>query len=98
MRSRRHLSLWLIILASATVVAQLGTTSISGNVRSLNDSPVGNARIEVHDVRTGQYVNGTYTGANGAFEITNVPNGNYEIAVTQGLHESREQVSVQGMA
>ena len=97
MRSRRHLTLCLIILAAATVVAQIGTTSISGNVRSLNDSPVANARVEVHDVRTGQYVSGTYTGANGAFEIANVPNGNYEIAITQGLHESREQVAVQGM-
>jgi Tfp pilus assembly protein PilF len=97
MQCRLNLSLCLIILMAATASAQLATSSISGSVRTPNDNPVANARVELHDVRTGQYVNATYTAANGTFEITNVPNGNYEVAITQGLHESREQVTVQGM-
>jgi tetratricopeptide (TPR) repeat protein len=97
MRYQAYLSLCAIILSASLAVAQVGTAAISGTVRTVSDSPVGNARVEVHDSRTGQYVNGSYTNDNGTFEITNIPNGSYEVTITQGLHESREQVTLQGL-
>jgi Tfp pilus assembly protein PilF len=97
MRYQAYLSLCAIILSASLAAAQVGTAAIAGTVRTLNDTPVNNARVEVHDSRTGQYVNGSYTNDNGSFELTNIPNGNYDVTITQGLHESRELVTVQGL-
>jgi len=72
-----------------------GAHSISGTVRSGEDRPAADARVEVRDVLTGQLVAAGYCNYSGSFDIE-VPNGRYELVVTQGLAETRERVEVAG--
>jgi tetratricopeptide (TPR) repeat protein len=73
---------------------QLG--SLSGRVTGPDGRAVENARVELRSGRGSQAVNATYTNSNGAFEFANLPNGEYEVVVTQGLDEAQQSVSVQG--
>ena len=70
--------------------------SISGQVRGLDGARIANARVELSGIRGAQGVSSTYTDTNGNFEFANLPSGDYELVVTQGLEQARETVSVAG--
>ena len=72
----------------------LNTGSISGMVRSGNDQPVPNARVEVRSLANGQTLSATYSSSNGSFEVMNLPAGAYEIHATAGLSDTIERVDL----
>jgi tetratricopeptide (TPR) repeat protein len=72
--------------------------SLSGSVRTAAGQPVRNARVEVRTILTAQLVASGYTVPNGSFEFANLPPGNYEIVVTQGVNEARQRVDLNQMA
>jgi len=77
---------------------RIPTGSISGRIRAIDGNGVDNARVEVRGGAAGENVAATYTNNSGAFEIANLPPGDYEIVVTQGLEQIRDRVSVQNTA
>src|SRR5207248_3855420 len=68
--------------------------SVTGTIRTAKGTPVGDARVELHNAKTGELFTSGYTNTQGAFEFTNVPNGAYELIATSGLSEVREQLTV----
>jgi tetratricopeptide (TPR) repeat protein len=68
--------------------------SITGTVRTAKGAPAADARVELHNAKTGELFTSGYTNAQGAFEFTSVPNGMYELIATSGLNEVREQLTV----
>lgn len=72
--------------------------SISGTVRTSDNRPVSNAKIEIRDIANGGAVAYGYTGPTGNFEVNNLPRGAYEIVATSGLSEAREEVRMDGSA
>lgn len=71
-------------------------TGLGGSVRSADNKPAADVRIEVVNVATGQTVGDTYTRQNGTFDISNIPNGAYEVRAVMGLDEVRERVDTRG--
>jgi tetratricopeptide (TPR) repeat protein len=69
---------------------------IAGSVHDTNNQPVKDARIEVRALRDGQTIASAYSNADGQFEIDQVPSGNYEIVVTSGLAQERQQLAIDG--
>jgi Flp pilus assembly protein TadD len=68
--------------------------SISGRVRGPENQPIGDARVEIHDMRNGSVVAAGYTRPNGSFELENIPVGTYEVIAVQGIHEARERLDM----
>ncbi len=107
MNLRTAVASFLLLLVSTSSHAQFkhrngaaAETSLSIAVRSSQDAPAPNARVEVHDM-SGMMVASGYTNANGIMEVlARLSNGNYDVVATQGLSEAREHllVSEGGMA
>lgn len=73
-----------------------GNTSIAGSLLGADGMPVSDVRIEVRDAITGSVMGTTVSRANGAFEMSNLPAGSYEVvAQCQGV-EARQMVSANG--
>lgn len=70
--------------------------ALVGSVRDGHNQPVKDARVEVRNARDQQNISAAYTNNDGQFEIDNLPIGNYEVIVTHGLSQDREQVMVDG--
>ncbi|HET7842404.1 MAG TPA: carboxypeptidase regulatory-like domain-containing protein, partial [Terriglobia bacterium] len=69
--------------------------ALSGTVRTLDNHPVANARVEIRDLSSGNSGAATYTNASGDFEVNNLPPGTYDVSVYSGLNEAHERVQVQ---
>jgi predicted Zn-dependent protease len=91
----------VLLTLSLTLAAQVSHTSqqgsIVGTVTTGQNRPSGNLRVEVRDIMSGALVATTYTNDAGAFEVDNIGFGSYEVVVTAGVSESREQVRVASM-
>ncbi len=75
----------------------LNTGSISGSVRVGEDNqPARDVRIEVRNVYTGEILASTYTSPSGNFEVSNLPNGIYEVHATSGVSEAFDRVELRG--
>jgi len=68
--------------------------SISGTVRSTDNHPLNDARVEIRNIPSGQNIAIGYTDHSGTFRLDNVPNGEYEVVATSGISEAREQLQV----
>lgn len=68
--------------------------TVSGTVRTTDDKPVADARVELRDATTGAAAASGYTNQAGGFEFPNVASGNYEVVVSSGLDEARDHVAV----
>src|SRR5262245_30712861 len=97
----RSLALSLLILVAALGASAqhnaVGMAGISGTVRSADGQPVRDAQIEIRSIATGQTVASGYTSFNGTYEFMNVPNGQYEVVVTNGLSQATERVQLQSV-
>lgn len=72
-------------------------TSFSGTVRSADDHPLKDVRVELRQVENGQVVASVYTNASGAFEFSHVTLGTYDVVATYQLEETRDRVDISGM-
>jgi Flp pilus assembly protein TadD len=70
--------------------------SVSGSVRTADDRPAKDARVELWSISTGQVVAAGYTSQSGTFDFSNIENGGYELTVTAGLDEVRQRIEVHG--
>jgi len=70
---------------------------VNGTVQQFDGSPAKDVRVQLIDRFGGQTIKSDFTDAAGAFHMTEVPPGNYEIVAQSGLNEAREQVSVHGV-
>jgi tetratricopeptide (TPR) repeat protein len=75
-------------------IEQVSFNALSGTVCTLDNQPVGNARVAVRMLTTGQTIASGYTQSGGNFEFDNLPRGIYEVVATVGLREARERVEV----
>jgi predicted Zn-dependent protease len=86
----------LTVAASAqrggTPVAAVGT--ITGAVHTVDNQPVADARVELHQMANGNVVASTYTSFDGGFEFRNLTAGTYEVIVTSGLSRVSEATQV----
>jgi Flp pilus assembly protein TadD len=70
--------------------------SVSGRVRSADDRPLAEVRVEVR-TGNGETLFTGYTNTAGSFKIDHVPAGSYEIVAIKGVDEARGRVQVVGM-
>lgn len=73
------------------------TASLSGSVRTADNKPAADARVELLNTATGQVVASGYTSQGGTFDFNNLPAGSYEVSVAAGLEEARERVELRGL-
>ncbi|HXJ91965.1 MAG TPA: carboxypeptidase-like regulatory domain-containing protein [Terriglobia bacterium] len=71
----------LVLLLSAPMWGQAGGATLSGTVWGPLAKPIASAKISVKNVATGQSVQ-TQTDSAGAYQVPNLPAGNYEISVS----------------
>jgi tetratricopeptide (TPR) repeat protein len=71
------------------------TGVLVGSVHDSHNQPLRDARVELRALR-GQNVTSAYTNGDGQFEMANIPVGAYEVVITHGLAQSREQVVIDG--
>jgi uncharacterized protein HemY len=71
-------------------------TGLSGSVRTGDNKPAADVRIEVVNTANGQSSGDAYTRQDGTFDISNIPNGSYEVRAVMGLQEAHERVDVRG--
>ncbi len=69
-------------------------STISASVRSSDNRPVSNAKVEIRNITNGTAVAFGYTGPSGDFQVNNLPRGAYEVVATSGLSEAREEVRI----
>jgi len=70
--------------------------SVSGSIRSLDERPIADAKVEVRS-DGGDVVLTGYSDARGNFNIEQIPTGGYELVATKGINESRDRIHVAGM-
>src|SRR5258706_3961814 len=87
-------SLLFLILAAAAMAQHLAIGSVTGTVRTIDDHPIADARVELRSLNTGQVLASTYTSFSGGFELRNVASGSYELMITSGLSQNTEMVQV----
>ena len=67
---------------------------ITGSVRTLDNTPVPNARVEIDSLAPGQPVATQYTLADGSFTLSSLPAGEYELKAELGVAQATERVHV----
>jgi len=70
--------------------------SVSGSIRSLDERPIADVKVEVRS-DGGDVVLTGYSDARGNFNIEQIPTGGYELVATKGINESRDRIHVAGM-
>ncbi len=73
------------------------TSPISGTVRTADDKPLKDVRVELRDAGSGAIVGSVYTNMAGNFEFPRVNRGHYEVVATAGLEEARERLEINGL-
>jgi Flp pilus assembly protein TadD len=69
--------------------------TLIGSVRTFDNHPVANARVEVRDISSASGATSTYTSTSGDFEIDDLPAGTYEVIAYMGISEVHQQLIVQ---
>ena len=103
----RLLFLVSIVLAAVAAPAQYGPLNqnigpvashyaVSGVVRDTRNNALSSVRVELQSTVSGRTVASTYTFGDGSFQITDVPQGQYEVVATSGLHEVRSRIDYPG--
>lgn len=71
-----------------------GTGMITGSVRTMDNKPMSNARIEVVSVAFGRQMTPQYTSRDGSFIVSNLRAGEYEVRAESGVQEVTQRVQV----
>jgi Tfp pilus assembly protein PilF len=71
--------------------------SLSGSVRSADDKPLKDVRVELREADTGNAVGSVYSNASGNFEFSHLRTGIYEVVATSGLQEVHDRVEITAM-
>lgn len=71
-----------------------GTGMILGSVRTLDDKPVANARVEVNSITTGERRVTAYTSQDGSFTAAGLSTGDYDVRAESGVLETNTRVQV----
>src|SRR5215470_1751385 len=71
--------------------------SIIGSVRTRDNHPLDNIRVELRDATTGSVLGSSYTGPAGSFEFRQLQQGSYDIVATSGTARSEERVQLNSM-
>lgn len=71
-----------------------GTGMIMGSVRTLDDEPVANARVEISSLAAGQRMVTEYTSQDGSFTVAGLSTGDYEVRAESGVLETSSRVQV----
>jgi tetratricopeptide (TPR) repeat protein len=71
---------------------------LSGNIRSADNKPLKDVRVELREASSGVAVGSVYTNISGNFEFPRVARGLYEVVATAGLEETRERIEMNGLA
>ena len=90
------LTLVLGIACAAQIPSVFETGSITVSVRTADNRPATDARIELTEARSGMIVASTYTNGSGMAEFMQVRSGQYELIVTAGLDTMRHRLQVSG--
>jgi len=80
----------LSIACAAQTPAKFGTGSITVSVRTPDNRPATDARVELLEARTGRVAASGYTNGSGVAEFIQLRRGLYELIVTDGLETLRE--------
>lgn len=68
--------------------------SITGSVRTEDNQPMTNVRVELRDASTGAVLGSSSTAMGGSFEFHQLQQGSYEVVATSGTARAEEQVQV----
>ncbi len=68
-----------------------GYTTVTGTVRTIDDKPLKDVRVELHD-NNGMTVGSAYTNVSGGFEFSQVRAASYRIVASLGLAEAQDTV------
>ncbi len=71
-----------------------GTGVIAGSVRTMDNKPVSNARIQIVSVTQGRQMTPQYTSRDGSFMVGNLRPGEYEVRADSGVQEVTQRVQV----
>src|SRR5579864_4134413 len=71
--------------------------SVVGSVRSDDNRPMDNVRVELRDASTGVVLGSSYTGISGSFEFHELPQGSYEVVAFAGAEKAEERIQVNSM-
>lgn len=71
-----------------------GTGAIAGSVRTMDNKPVSNARIQVVSLALGRQMTPQYTSRDGSFMVGNLRPGEYEVRADSGVQEVTQRVEV----
>jgi hypothetical protein len=66
--------------------------SVSGVVLGMDGRPVSKASMELRLMTTGGILASAQSAANGTFQFTNVPNGDFEVVANLGVDQAHERV------
>lgn len=69
--------------------------TLVGSVRTMDNHPVANARVEVRQISSGVSSTTAYTSPSGGFEIAGLPAGTYEVSAYAGMREAHQHLQVQ---
>ena len=72
----------LVLISSATVVAQTFRGTILGTVTDASGAVVSGASVKVHNVNTG-LDRATQTSADGSYSVAELPIGTYTVTISQ---------------
>ena len=105
MKIRVAIATFLLILASTFCSAQYGRHEVNSpvelanvaiSIRTSQDIPVTDARVEIHDMSGGVIASG-YTNAAGILEMSgHFASGTYEVIAIHGLSEARDRLHISG--
>jgi tetratricopeptide (TPR) repeat protein len=71
-----------------------GTGMIMGTVRTLDNNPVSNARVEINSIAAGERMVTAYTSQDGSFMVAGLSTGDYEVRAESGVLETTARVQV----
>lgn len=81
-------SLFVAQAPSVGAISSASTASVEGYVRSARGMPVANANVQVRALRTDTVLSVGTTRADGSFAFANLPEGDYQVIVQKGSHQT----------
>jgi tetratricopeptide (TPR) repeat protein len=84
-------------VGQSSAFGMTNSATVSITVYSSKGVPVGDARVELKEISTGQPVKSGYTNSMGHLDLNDVPFGSYEVVATRGVVEARENAQIRAL-